>query len=244
MPSPMQSPHAVPIQIFLSIDRHASHQSAKIVRKDVNLNEAVDTLLPYIHTFILDNGMDPMKLIDFSEAIFPELPGIAKGNVDFKKGWMQNLSKIQRSNDVTASYKDKRLILDMNLGFNLLDFNYEYYLKHMVYERQGDVYGRFYDLKINTVVTIDLANYYLSLNSLKFSEVSKYDLKFEGNLVDPILNILTKIVTVVFRKCVLLAIEDHATLIFGAKIDEWNKMIPRPNRTRLIEDWLDRFSKV
>lgn len=33
------------------------------------------------------------------------------------------------------------------------------------------MYGRFYALDINTVVTIDLANYELFLNSIKFSEV-------------------------------------------------------------------------
>jgi len=47
----------------------------------------------------------------------------------------------------------------------------------------------------------------------------------------------------VFRGRILTAIEDHTMLIFGAKIDEWNEMIPRPNRTRLIEDWLN-ISKV
>lgn len=51
-------------------------------------------------------------------------------------------------------------------------FNYEYNLQHLLYKREGDMYGRFYNLEINTVVTIDLANYYLYLNILKFSEVS------------------------------------------------------------------------
>lgn len=38
-----------------------------------NIDKAVDALLPSIHKFILNNGMDPMKLIDISEYIFPKL---------------------------------------------------------------------------------------------------------------------------------------------------------------------------
>lgn len=57
--------------------RSYASQSAKIVFKNVNLNEAVDALLPHIHTLILENGMDPMRLINFSEPIFPQLVSIS-----------------------------------------------------------------------------------------------------------------------------------------------------------------------
>lgn len=217
------------------MESYASHQSAN---KDVNLNKAVDALLPHIRTLILKYGMDPMQLADFSKPIFPYLPEITQGNIDFKKGWMQNLSKIKRTNDVTATYKDKLLLLDMNFGFDVADFNYEYHLQHLLYTREGDVYGRFFDLEINTVVTINLANYELFLNSIKFYEIRKYDIKFEGNILDQILNVLVKLVTIVFRECILIDIENYAAVVFGRKIDEWNK-IPRSTRIKLIEGWLN-----
>lgn len=58
----------------------------------------------------------------------------------------------------------------LNFRFNF-QFNYEYYLKYLLYMRQGDVYGRFYDLDVNTVITVDLAHYKLFLESIKFSRV-------------------------------------------------------------------------
>ncbi|XP_020293435.1 uncharacterized protein LOC109859509 [Pseudomyrmex gracilis] len=206
--------------------------------KWVNIDKAVDELLPFIRKFILNNGLDPTPLVDFSEYIFPKLPGKSKGNIDFKNGWLQNLSRLKRSNNVHAIYKNKRLTLDMNVGFDVLDFNYEYSLQHLLYKRQGDVYGRFYDLDVNVNIELDLENYYINLNSLNFSAIRKFDIKFEGNLLDRIVNALTKMVTKVFRKCVLVGIEDRAMLILGVKIAEWNEQLPRPDRIKLIEEWL------
>lgn len=54
----------------------ASYQPAKVIDKSVNLNAAVDALLPSIRKFILNNGMDPMQLVDFSEPIFPHMVSI------------------------------------------------------------------------------------------------------------------------------------------------------------------------
>lgn len=41
--------------------------------KRVILDEKFDELLPSIHQFILENGLDPMRLKDYSESIFPHL---------------------------------------------------------------------------------------------------------------------------------------------------------------------------
>lgn len=73
---------------------------------------------------------------------------------------------------------------------------------------------------------------------LIFAFRRKFDIKFEGNLLDRIVNALTKMVTKVFRKRVLVGIEDRAMLILGVKIAEWNEQLPRPDRIKLIEEWL------
>lgn len=51
---------------------------AQIIRADdieirADLDKTVDALLPSVRKIILKNGMDPMKLIDLSENIFPDL---------------------------------------------------------------------------------------------------------------------------------------------------------------------------
>ncbi|GAB1859372.1 hypothetical protein CAJAP_00451 [Camponotus japonicus] len=223
-----------------SVAKHSFLISVNGEEKKVVLDEKIDELLPAIREFILINGLDPTQLGDYSESIFPNLPRVFKGSVDLKKGWLQNLSTIKRTNHIIGIYKDKLLTIDMNLGFDVLDCSYEYYFKYLFFTRHGDVFSRFYDLDINVVLTIDLANYYVELHSIKFSNIRKYDIKFEGHILDRLLNILVKAVTVIFRKCVMVAIEERSIKIFGAKIDEWNNSIPRPNYATLpIIQWFD-----
>ncbi|XP_012541922.1 uncharacterized protein LOC105839868 [Monomorium pharaonis] len=219
-----------------SVIQHLGDEEIEI-RAD--LDNTVDALLPTIRKLILKYGMDPMKITDISKAIFPHLPGKLKGNIDLTEGWMQNLSLIKRTEHITAIYKDKRLTLDMNLGFDVMDFDYSYYLRYLLYKRQGDVYGRLYELDVNVVMTIDLNEYNLSLDSIKFSDVQKFDIKLEGHILDSIVNAVTKIITTVFRNTVLSVMEDYGKLVFGAKIEEWNTKIPRANRKYIIQEWLD-----
>lgn len=56
--------------------------------------------------------------------------------------------------------------------------------------------------------------------------------------MDRILNILTKLITVVFQNRILKVVEEYAMFVFGTKIDEWNK-IPLSNRTTMIDGWLN-----
>ncbi|XP_018405255.1 PREDICTED: uncharacterized protein LOC108781698 [Cyphomyrmex costatus] len=204
-----------------------------------NLDKVVDALLPSVRQIILKHGMDPMQLPNVSTPIFPHLTGKLKGNLDLKKGWIQNLSLVKRTQHVTATYKDLRLTMDMNLGFEVINFSYDYYLKHLLYKRNGNMYGRLHDLDINVVVSIDLNNYYLNLDSIKFSNVWKFDLQFGGNLLDPIVNALTKIVTVVFRNPILNIVEKRAKSNFSVQLGNWNTNTSQQNRTEIIDKWLD-----
>ncbi|KMQ88789.1 hypothetical protein RF55_11664, partial [Lasius niger] len=145
--------------------------SAYDADKVVILDDKIDALLPSIREFILKNGLDPTQVTDFSESILPKLPGVFKGKLNLKNGWLQNLSTINRTEHVIGIYNNKSLTLDMNLGFDVLDCSYEYDLKYLFYKRQGDVFARFYNLDVNTVLRIDLANYYIHLDSIKFSDV-------------------------------------------------------------------------
>lgn len=47
-----------------------------------NIDKTVDALLPSIRKFIINNGMDPMQLIDLSENIFPDL--VCKNEINDK----------------------------------------------------------------------------------------------------------------------------------------------------------------
>ncbi|XP_018313796.1 uncharacterized protein [Mycetomoellerius zeteki] len=225
--------HSTPLTI------EESNDPGQNVEIRANLDKVVDTLLPVVRQLILNNEMDPMQLPNVSTHIFPHLTGKLKGNLDLKNGWIQNLSLVKRTQHVTAKYKDLLLTMDMNLGFEVISFNYDYNLKHLLYKRKGNVYGRLHNLDVNVVVVIDLNKYYLLLDSIKFSNVWKFDLQFGGNLLDPVVNALTKIITVVFRNPILHVIENRVKSNFGIQLDIWNTNTSQSNRTTIIDKWLD-----
>ncbi|XP_011869447.1 PREDICTED: uncharacterized protein LOC105562896 [Vollenhovia emeryi] len=203
------------------------------------IDKAIDTLLPSTRKFILKEGMDPMRIVNCSEYIFPFMPGELKGNIYLYKGWMQNLSLMKRTKHASAIHKDKRLTLDVNLGFDVLDFSYQYYLTYLLYNRKGDLYGRLYKPEINVVTTIDLNKHHLILDSIKFTNIWKVDIKFEGHLLDRIINAVTKIITMAFENHVLKVIENNAMLDFHAIFDDWNTMTPQSDRMEIINRSLD-----
>ncbi|XP_014473580.1 PREDICTED: uncharacterized protein LOC106743868 [Dinoponera quadriceps] len=211
--------------------------SVQTTEHTVVLDKTFDRLLPYLTSFIIKNGLDPMELVDVSEDLLPDLPGIFKGHIDLKKGWLQNLAQIKRADHVIGKFTEETntLVLNMDLGFNVLDFNYEYDISYMLLRRLGDMYGRFFDLKTKVLLTFDLKRKYISLDSIKFTAVGNYDIRFEGHILDPILNIATKVVTTIFKKSVLAHIEERSLKIFRAKIDEWNKILSRPKGTMMQE---------
>lgn len=214
--------------------------STRDEEKVVILDEKIDALLPSVRDFILKHKLDPARIPSIIEDLLPHLPGKFKGKIYLTKGLLKNLSTVKRTKRVLGIYKNKTLTLDLNLGFDILDCTYQYDLQYLFFKRHGNVYGRFYDLDVNIVSRIDLVNYYIYLDSIKFSGINEYDIKFDGHLLDSVLNALTKIVTVIFEKYILTDIEKRSLKIFNEKINEWNNQIPRPNLT-FIDEWFNNL---
>lgn len=77
-------------------------------------------------------------------------------------GRKNNMKRINISTTIYISY---------NLHLYNYQTSYEYHLQHLLYKREGDVYGRLYQADINIVVTVDLNEYLLILDSIKFTNV-------------------------------------------------------------------------
>ncbi|XP_029167903.1 uncharacterized protein LOC114938219 [Nylanderia fulva] len=216
------------LDVYRRLIAHATHDGEKVVI----LDEKIDELLPVIRELILKNGLDPANVPDITQDIDPNIPGKINIMIEHTKGILQNLSTIKRTERVHGIYKDKVLTLDMNLRFDVLNCSYATALSLIGDTMTGGVYGRFYDLDINIVARIDMVNYYVYLDSLKFSDVRK----FESHLSDlPNLNILTEEFKYFFEYNILTVIEKRSLEMFREKIDEWNNKFPRPNLTWIVD---------
>ncbi|KAG7199499.1 hypothetical protein KM043_014118 [Ampulex compressa] len=196
-----------------------------------NVDQLFDASLPFIREAIIENGMEPLRLSDFSEQVLP-LPGKLKATIEFTDGWLQEMSQMKRASDIIAVYSNKRLVLDMNLGWKILDVNYQYLYKHLLVKRTGDLNGRFQDISARVVMSVDLDNYQIYLDSVKFTKVGKFYFKLEGRILDPLLNIGIKGVTTVFRQRVLKMAEDRGLMLFRELFADINKKIPKPDRLK------------
>ncbi|KZC05110.1 hypothetical protein WN55_08717 [Dufourea novaeangliae] len=197
-------------------------------RLSVNIDELLDSILPTLQDLILKQGLDPLKMDDFSH----NLKGIIShdGVFQLTNGWLQGLSVIKRAGNAILSYGDRRLTVDAMLNLEVLDMNYHYLLKYSLISRKGEFRGRFQNMKIRVVLSLDTQNYKLVVDSLRVTGVEKMTVKLEGNVIDPILNQVLKSVVKSFRNDVINMIEQQCLPIFQSLVNRINDKIPRPDR--------------
>ncbi|XP_076753430.1 uncharacterized protein LOC143424923 [Xylocopa sonorina] len=193
-----------------------------------NANRMFDAILPSVQNFILRHGLDPMQLDDISES----LPSIIanKRSITLTNGWLQGLSNLRRASDVTLSYKDKVVTLDVTIGFDILNLNYKYLLKDSLITRKGDVDARINDMQLRAIVAIDFNSYQINLNAINVVKLDKLNVMFEGHALDPIINAALKSLTNIFRKKITSKVQSEISNVMQKYVDEINGKIPRPGQ--------------
>ena len=187
------------------------------------MNKLFDTMLPNIRNILLKFGLDPLKMGN----IVQPLEGIIDHNgvLKMSDGWLQGMSDVVRAGDIVLAYSNQVLNVDMELGFDVLDINYEYFFKYGLIKRTGDFHGRFSNVKLRVIVTLDMTTKKVTLDSLKIVDMGKLDVKLEGHALDPLLNVAIKAFTTIFRDCVMEFIEERFTIVFKQLLEELTEMI-------------------
>ncbi|XP_076685126.1 uncharacterized protein LOC143377577 isoform X2 [Andrena cerasifolii] len=187
------------------------------------VNKLFDTILPSIRNLLLKFGLDPMKM----KNIVQPLEGIIDkdGTLEMKDGWLQGMSDVARAGDIVLAYSNKILNIDMDLGFDVLDINYEYFFKYGLIKRTGDFHGRFSRVKLRVALTLDMTTKKTTLDSLRIVDMGKLDVKLEGHILDSLLNVAIKAFTTIFRQCVMEFIEERFTVVFKGLLKDLNEMI-------------------
>ncbi|KAG8042461.1 hypothetical protein G9C98_005095, partial [Cotesia typhae] len=205
--------HAFPYQdVKQQIGSKKGSQTTAII-----LNDSFDVNLPLIRNYMKKNGMEPLQMPDHI-ITFSDL-GV--GKVHLQRGWIQNLVRIERTGDVILRYNNKFLYYDFDLGWDNLYVNGDYTMRYLFLTRKGSFTGRFRNLRIRVLGTLDLKTQFLKLEFFKF-----VDVELEGHLSDHFINVLTKVLTVFARNQVLREIEYQSTVLIKNKIKEINEMKP------------------
>ncbi|XP_034938488.1 uncharacterized protein [Chelonus insularis] len=195
------------------------HQNEKKMA-EVIMNDSFDKNLPSIREFILSNGMDPMAMPDYT---FPITFPFGVGKVHLQKGWVQDMVTIRRTGDVILRYNIFTMKFDFDLGWENVDVAYDYTIRFLGYLRKGLFHGRFHNLKVKIVGSMDLKTHQLKLDLLKFMDVEDFTLKLEGHLTDHLINVMSRILTAFAKERVLREVEYQSTKIITEKIREINE---------------------
>ncbi|XP_043524045.1 uncharacterized protein LOC122536062 isoform X2 [Frieseomelitta varia] len=191
------------------------------------INKLFDMMLPSIHNFILKHGLDPMQLPDLSEKLVVDLKTRV---LNLTNGWLQGLSEVRRANDIILSYQDKVVTVDVTLMFDVAEASYKYLLKDLLISRKGDVHGGIRNMQLRIIIEFDMNSYKLALPMVKIVNVEKFNVSFEGNIDDPLLNAVAKAITDVFRANIINIVNQEFSKEVKVLVDEINKKIPRPNQ--------------
>ena len=187
------------------------------------MNKLFDTMLPNIRNILIKYGLDPMEMKNMVQPLEGIL--VHDGVLEMSDGWLQGMSDLTRAGDILLTYSNKILNVDMELGFDVLDINYEYFFKYGLIRRTGEFHGRFTRVKLDVAVTVDLTTKKVTLDSLNIVDMGKLDVQLMGHVLDPLLNIAIKAFTTIFRQCVMEFIEERFIIVFQDMLKDLNEMI-------------------
>ncbi|KAG8221931.1 hypothetical protein J437_LFUL002490 [Ladona fulva] len=185
--------------------------SSHVKNLKVNMNDFVDRMMEKARDFMLENGLDPMQLPDTVEKFeVTDLIGIKwQGELDLVKGWLQDLSTIFRTGDVSVVYKDKKMHIEAEIGFKDLVFNYDFTARVMKLSESGMVNGKASDVKIVFKAIADIFTKTIALDDLQISHVGDIDIQFNGlgTIANFIVDKLTEVVIALFKEPILEMVE-------------------------------------
>ncbi|XP_043477418.1 uncharacterized protein LOC122508242 [Leptopilina heterotoma] len=192
------------------------------VTVEANFDKLIDENLPKIRGSIISSGMDPLELDDTTIPVIG-LPGIFKGKISLTDGWLQQLSHIERIGNSHLTYSDKKLTIEMNLGWQNLSFDYRYLFEYLLYKRKGNIHGVVTKADIYFKIMVDFETTEVKLEKVKFKNSGKYDLQFEGHIIDPILNTVVKVVSNFSKDFITRKLQKIFYSIADLEIKEINK---------------------
>ncbi|XP_015118572.1 uncharacterized protein LOC107042174 [Diachasma alloeum] len=206
----------------------------------IKLNRWFDHYLPVIKKYMVTHGMEPMNLPAMSLPV-PDIPGF-KPKVELRNGLIHGLSDITRSGDIIQHIYQSSSQVDVQLSWKEVKVDYDYSLKYLFYKRKGGLTGKFLNLNIGMMASVDFKARKVDLRYLKIVDAGNFSLKLRGHLVDPVANAALKAITITFRKRMLREMEHQMNSTAQLKIKEVNNWlsnqtsIPIPRST---DEWTD-----
>ncbi|XP_034185733.1 uncharacterized protein LOC117606864 [Osmia lignaria lignaria] len=190
-----------------------------------NISSLVDIMIPRLREYILDKGMDPMKLNN----LYQQLPGVVIRNraVSLTNGYLQGLSSINRVGDTILISDDSDVYTVITtLGFDVIDGTYDYLFKDFFINRRGLISGRFININVKVVADVNLKDRQIVLRTVNIVKVGQMSITFKGHIIDNVVNLILKHITNRFRDTILCTVEKQLVGIAQQYVDRLLNNLP------------------
>jgi len=194
-------------------------------RLDLDIGELVDELLVECRKIIQDLNLDPVDIPDMNLGFsYKPLLITYHGELDLTEGNIADISTMYRSGDASLSLGNT-LGISIPIGFTDLLLNYHYSAKIMNIGPTGSVKAKLKDAVAYIDVNLDLST--LQITDIEFKiTAGKLDVSFGGNfLTDWLVNILTDLVTTIFRNTIFSITNSVINGVLTDYIDLINEVI-------------------
>ncbi|KAF7287561.1 hypothetical protein GWI33_005925 [Rhynchophorus ferrugineus] len=184
------------------------------------LNNYTDKLLPNIHTFAVDNELDPIKLDDYSNWFLT-------ASITLTNGSIGDFSEIERNGDVKLSYSSESKVLDLVVPIKLNDiyFKYNYHVIILLIGPKGVMTGKIRDLTMEIELEFDFDDYQATCKEADVKSSGHIDVTFDGGLIEIVVNILSELTTTILHPLLVLIIQGTVKSACNAIVDSINDII-------------------
>ncbi|XP_063993817.1 uncharacterized protein LOC135171292 isoform X2 [Diachasmimorpha longicaudata] len=189
---------------------------------------------------MVSHGMDPMSLPAMNLPA-PDIPGF-KPKVELHNGLIHGISNLTRSGDIIQHIYESSSKVEVQVSWKELEVDYDYSVKYLFFNRKGGLTGRFPNLNIGMMGSVDFKARKVDLRYLKIIDSGDFSLKLRGHLMDTVANAALKALTVTFRKRMLREMEHQMNNAVQLKIKEVNNWLSNQSNIpipRSVEEWND-----
>ncbi|XP_067006417.1 mite allergen Der p 7 [Anabrus simplex] len=214
------------VALLFAVCQHGSAASINRYhspRSDGNMNEYFDSLVTQLREFFKNNSLDPMVLPNVGQSFsFKDLLGVTwHGELELQEISVSGLSQLTRSGDATLGYNNKKLEIQVELGFDDIQLDSVFVAQIMNIGPKGNVEGSIQNLKIYIDIDADMATFDISLKDLKITDAGKIDVQVHGQgLLDLLVDAITDTVNTILHDVVVQVIAQEVRSVVEKALDE------------------------
>ncbi|KYN30252.1 hypothetical protein ALC57_00291 [Trachymyrmex cornetzi] len=219
-----------------------------------NINALIDHYIPQISQFIIDHGLDPLKLPPTTKKLWMNLPQTSKyvepvpykADLSLHSGILKHLSDLKRYGDATMNYEDKLFKLNIGFEFKELEVLYNFAIKIFFVNCEGLILASTENVRAKFCVSYNISNKSLSLDDfdLQLPSRIKVTIKNKKGNVSHIKTFIVKLIIPFFKNTLVETIQKEGAKAIQMYLDKINKFLKKWETHNEIMNFINAHNEI